>query len=633
MKLLLGIIALSLFVGLTVYDYRQNLLASEQRKVLLELTHRLNPQGRERYMTGRALDRFTLVTSQEEVADSENVAKYLETFKSNILFSTFPIYVEREAEWLQSWPDLQGFINSQEALRSLKDKYLETKFTDMEWQSQVNFAQKWLVEFIAKVDQVQELDADLVRYISNERDKANARNFRINLLGFLSVISLGVAIIILHYREREVLVEGVSRELNKRNKKLELSQLILQSQSEDIKAEKYRQERLLEKLTDTELRARTINQLLPVGLILVNDRGFITEVNKEATHLFHYSENDLIGMKVDKLVPSAKRVGHANLRQSFKAESQQRIMAANDKTLSGERSDGSLIPLEIGLAPLVLGGKKHTLATLVDVEERRRVLEELQEKNHQMDEALDKLRQSNEQLERFAFICSHDLQEPVRMVQSFSQLLEKRAASKLDEKDLGYLKHVTEGADRARQMISDILEFCRVDKNIEKYSSVSLDELCDQVKRTLQVTLEERGARFDWQQNLPVISGVQSQLFQLIMNMVSNGIKFNHSDEPHVHLSAQESGENYEIIVKDNGIGIKQEYIHKLFQIFTRLNSRSEFPGTGIGLAISKKIVESHGGNIRIESEHNKGTEFIIIWPKEISEKHIEIIGTEESRL
>ncbi len=240
----------------------------------------------------------------------------------------------------------------------------------------------------------------------------------------------------------------------------------------------------------------------------------------------------------------------------------------------------------------------------------------LTKKNIQMDLAIEKLSQSNEQLERFAFVCSHDLQEPVRMVLSFSELLEKRLDSKLDDKDREYLHYVTDGAFRARNMITDILTFCRVEQNTDGQEVVKLSTICEQVNGTLQQLIEEKKAKFTWKKDLPELSVVPSQMFQLIMNLVNNGLKFNRSQTPEVNIDAIDKGKHWRIEISDNGIGIDKKYSAKLFQIFERLNAKSEFPGTGIGLAICKKITTQHDAEIKIESEPGQGTTFILNWPK-----------------
>lgn len=373
----------------------------------------------------------------------------------------------------------------------------------------------------------------------------------------------------------------------------------------------------VEELKELNVRYQSINKFMPCGVMIVDPKGSILETNNTCCELFEYSESEMLSLQVEQLVPDTIRSGHAELRRRFAEEPTHRKMAENSKTLSGIRKDGSLIALEIGLAPILLGNQKCILVSLMNVEERRRVLAELEVKNEQMDLALDKLQKTNEQLERFAFICSHDLQEPVRMVLSFSQLLERKISPQLDEKALSYLHQITDGAARAREMISDILDFCRLEQNNESKSSVSLVELCEKIKLTLTPLLEEKEAKFYWDESLPSILGGPTQIFQLFLNLVSNGLKFNNSKAPKVTVSVEDQKNHWIFSVSDNGIGIDEKYIHKLFTIFTRLNSKAEFPGTGIGLAICKKVSELHGAEISISSELNRGTSFLVKWPKE----------------
>ncbi len=244
---------------------------------------------------------------------------------------------------------------------------------------------------------------------------------------------------------------------------------------------------------------------------------------------------------------------------------------------------------------------------------------ELIQNNIKMDKAIDKLTQSNEQLERFAFICSHDLQEPVRMVLSFSQLLDKRLNKELDDKNREYLSYITNGATQTRDMINDILEFCRLEQNPDSKEMVPLADICRQVSGTLKMVREEKHAHFHWPEKLPEIPAVRSQLFQILLNLVNNGLKFNKSDLPTVNICVIEDTDYWRILVKDNGIGIDERYHGKLFKIFQRLNTKSEFPGTGVGLAVCKKAAEHNGANITIESKAGEGSCFILHWPKQLN--------------
>ncbi|WP_051560555.1 ATP-binding protein [Marinobacterium jannaschii] len=397
-------------------------------------------------------------------------------------------------------------------------------------------------------------------------------------------------------------------------------------QAREVNRLNIRKERQLEQsnqaLQQAEQRYRAITYLMPVGVLLIDRQGNIAEANEQACTIFGYRSEQLLAMNVDQLVPDMVRNKHAALREGFQGDRGARKMAGDGADLMGLTADDCLVPIEVGLSSIEIGQETYIIASITDMTERKRMLQELKVQNIQMDCAMERLRHSNEQLERFAFVCSHDLQEPVRMVLSFSQLLERRLSDNLDDKSRSYLHYITDGAQRARSMISDILTFCRLDQNVQATEEVALEDICVQVKNTLQEVMTEKQAEFSWQQPLPVLSGIPSQVFQLFLNLVGNGLKFNRSEQPRVVISAEEQGDLWLIDVQDNGIGIDEKYRDKLFTIFQRLNTKEEFPGTGIGLAICKKVAGHHGAEIDVFSEPDKGSRFRIKWPKSISGDH-----------
>ena len=243
----------------------------------------------------------------------------------------------------------------------------------------------------------------------------------------------------------------------------------------------------------------------------------------------------------------------------------------------------------------------------------------LQLENEELDRALERLADSNQQLERFAFICSHDLQEPIRMVNSFSELLAQRLGDDLDAKTREYLEYVTDGAGRAREMVTDILTLCRLDQSTDARQRVRLADTCADVKQTLYAMLQQRNAKFYWDDDLPELFAEPSQLFQLVLNLVGNGLKFNRSETPTVEVRARPGPDCWEIEFEDNGIGIDPRYRDRLFQVFNRLNAKSEFPGTGIGLAICKKIADRHEAEFVIDSAPGQGSRFILKWPRRLT--------------
>jgi len=244
-----------------------------------------------------------------------------------------------------------------------------------------------------------------------------------------------------------------------------------------------------------------------------------------------------------------------------------------------------------------------------DITERTRMTEALKLN-------VEKLARSNEELERFAYVASHDLQEPLRMVASFTQLLAKRYSGRLDEKADRYIHYAVDGAKRMQQLIADLLAYSRVNSTELDLRQTACEAVVLGAMRNLQVVIEESGACVDWDP-LPALWVDQGQLTQVFQNLFANAIKFKRKDEcPRIHVSAVDGGAEWVISVQDNGIGIDPRHAERVFQMFQRLHTRAEYPGTGIGLAVCKKVVERHGGKLWVESEPGAGSTFRFTIPK-----------------
>ena len=241
--------------------------------------------------------------------------------------------------------------------------------------------------------------------------------------------------------------------------------------------------------------------------------------------------------------------------------------------------------------------------------EVRRVAEE--ELGHKARE----LARSNEELEQFAYVASHDLQEPLRMVSSFSQLLVRQYGEDLDSTALEYLAYLVDGAARMQALIRDLLAFSRVSTHRNSPGAVDCDAIMERVLQDLKVSLEESGATVI-HQGLPTVHADPSQLMQLFQNLVGNAIKFRGDAPPVVRITASEDGQMWRFSVQDNGIGLKARFQERIFVIFQRLHGIGQYPGTGIGLALCKKIVQRHGGRIWVESEPGQGSTFHFTLPR-----------------
>jgi signal transduction histidine kinase len=238
--------------------------------------------------------------------------------------------------------------------------------------------------------------------------------------------------------------------------------------------------------------------------------------------------------------------------------------------------------------------------------------EEIEERTHAQEalkKNIEELARSNAELEQFAYVSSHDLQEPLRMVASYTQLLEKRYGDKFDSKGELFLHYIVDGAKRMQQLIDDLLTFSRVGAHHQSLRPVSSQGALDVALLNLKHAIDESGAQIK-RENLPKVIGDTTQLAQLFQNLISNAIKFRGDKVPFIEIDAKKKNSFWLFMVRDNGIGIDADHFDRIFLVFQRLHGRGEYPGSGIGLAICKKIVELHGGQIWVESKVGHGSAF-----------------------
>jgi len=217
------------------------------------------------------------------------------------------------------------------------------------------------------------------------------------------------------------------------------------------------------------------------------------------------------------------------------------------------------------------------------------------------------LAQSNKDLEQFAYVASHDLQEPLRMVASYLQLLERRYSNILDDNARKYIWFAVDGANRMKLLINALLDFSRIGTNQKPFKKINLNTVLTRVLSDLQLALEETDGVITLDE-LPEVVGDEIQLEKVFQNMITNAIKFRGDSPPEIHIGVEDLDDEWMFFVKDNGIGIAPEYHQRIFEIFKRLHAASEYSGTGIGLSIVKKVIDRHKGRIWIESEVGKGT-------------------------
>jgi PAS domain S-box-containing protein len=249
------------------------------------------------------------------------------------------------------------------------------------------------------------------------------------------------------------------------------------------------------------------------------------------------------------------------------------------------------------------------VGAMQDISDRKKSELAIRELNKQLNKRAEELARSNEELERFAYVASHDLQEPLRMVSSFLQLLQKKYDTQLDEKANQYIEFAVDGAERMKRLILDLLEYSRVGSNKEQNADLNMNDIISVILKDFDTEREKSGAIVTVS-SLPTIRANKTQIMQLFQNLVSNAFKYNTAEVPEIMISVEDKGNRWQFHIKDNGIGIDERFKEKVFVIFQRLHNKNQFSGTGIGLAICKKIVERHGGDIWVQSEPGCGSTF-----------------------
>lgn len=241
--------------------------------------------------------------------------------------------------------------------------------------------------------------------------------------------------------------------------------------------------------------------------------------------------------------------------------------------------------------------------------EMKALNDDLERRVREIKETNSLLERSNADLEQFAYVASHDLQEPLRQISSFSQLLARRYVGKLDADADDFIGFVVDGTKRMQELINDVLVYARLRKKEHQFDAVACEALFTEVLLNLQMAVDESQAQIT-HDPLPVVTGDRMQLAQLFRNLLSNAIKFRSEESPRIHVGVEKQKNQWLFSVRDNGIGIAATYFERIFVVFQRLHSRAEYPGTGIGLAICKRVVGNHGGEIWVTSEAGKGTTF-----------------------
>jgi signal transduction histidine kinase len=360
-------------------------------------------------------------------------------------------------------------------------------------------------------------------------------------------------------------------------------------------------------------RFSEVIECIPASLMLFDADDRIVICNSATRRFFPGAVDILVpGTTFEELLRADIRYGNVwRVEASSEEWIQQRLQShrAANNDLIGELPDGRWI--HVIERPTTDGG---IIGIRMDITELKQKEAELREQARQLEEHGKELERSNTELEQFAYVASHDLQEPLRMVASYCQLLKRRYEGKLDSDADEFIGYAVEGASRMQRLINDLLGYSRVGRRDNVFAPVLAADLVKTALLNLGVAIAESAAQIEIGE-LPEIFGARTQLVQLFQNLVGNAIKFRGANAPVIRVSATRQDQFWRFTVEDNGIGIEPEHLERVFVIFKRLHDREKYSGTGIGLAVAKKVVENHGGRIWIESTPGQGSRFQFTLP------------------
>ncbi len=361
-----------------------------------------------------------------------------------------------------------------------------------------------------------------------------------------------------------------------------------------------------EKLKETLNELSDLYNNAPCGYHSLDGDGYFVQINDTELNWLGYSREEIIGKKkfTDIITEESVNVFEKNF-PGFKERGD-----VYELKFDMVRKNGSVLPVLLSATSLRDSSGKYVMSrsTLFDITEREKSEKELKI-------LLNELKRSNEELQQFAYVSSHDLQEPLRTIASFTQLLERRYKGKLDEDADEFIDYIVDAAIRMKQQIEDLLEYSRVTTSGAKFKHINTDSILNEAISNLKNSIDENNAKII-RDPLPDVIADEDQLIRVFQNLISNAIKYRKPDEPpRVHISAYKESNEYVFSVQDNGIGIGKQYLERIFRIFQRLHTIDEYQGTGIGLSVVKRVIDRHGGRIWVESELGEGSVFYFTVP------------------
>ncbi|MBK8905973.1 MAG: PAS domain S-box protein [Anaerolineaceae bacterium] len=380
------------------------------------------------------------------------------------------------------------------------------------------------------------------------------------------------------------------------NGRLQQELTTLHTQIQHLQARQNRREKALERID--------IVQVVTDAIIVTDTQYLIQSWNHAAEKMYGWQAEEVLGQSFNELVET-------QFSDETLEEVREMFLVAEywKGRVWQRRKDGVLIPILAAVTPIKDDDGRIIGAVAVnrDITNQMEIEAGLRERSRTLEAR-------NEDLAQFAYAASHDLQEPLRMITSYLQLLSQRYSGQLDEEADEFIAYAFDGATRMRQLIADLLAYAKIGRNNLVYTEVSLERVLRQVLANLDLRIQENQVTITYDP-LPTVMAEKTQMLQLFQNLLSNAIKFRNQTNPTIHISAHQDQAKWVIQVTDNGIGMDPKLSEKIFVIFQRLHTRQEYPGTGIGLAICKKIVQNHGGTIWVQSEPGAGATFTFTLP------------------
>jgi len=378
--------------------------------------------------------------------------------------------------------------------------------------------------------------------------------------------------------------------------------------------------RQAEVLSKAELKFRTLLEAAPDAMIISSEDGRISLVNSQGEVMFGFRREELIGQNIRELVPDW------TVSSPLSADTHAIVAAgpSSPKELWAIRKNKQRFPVEISLSPLQTEEGLLLTSAIRDITERKKADEAIRELNTTLEQRVaertqellqsnEALRQSNDDLNQFAYAASHDLQEPLRMVALYSQMIQRKYAAQVDPETEQYVGFIVGGAKRMEMLLKDLLTYSQTGANVGPAQPVDCEAVMRKVLLNLQASIEQNGATVSWE-SLPTVQAHEVRLVQLLQNIVGNAIKYRSAQEPKIRITTERRDGEWLFVIEDNGIGIEPEYAPQIFGIFKRLHGQN-YPGTGIGLAICQRIVERYGGRIWVESKPGEGSRFFFTLP------------------